>query len=100
MAHAHTDDHSSHGITDPCNDGSPENFWAHIWFIAIVVIGCGVVYQLSHIDRWMYDNNGEFLDYDAYRDNRHATTSLGSERIDPRAQGDFVTATKRVEGAK
>lgn len=81
---------------DPCGEVGPVQRWAFVWFFVMVLCGGMLTYRLATIDRWMYDNNGERLDYDAYRENRSATTSIGSERIDPRQLSSEPVAQKRA----
>lgn len=76
----HTND-----IDDPCADFGPDQRWAVVWFISVIVIGVAATYGLSKVDRFNYDTKGRFLDNEKYRQNRLATTSIGSESIDPRA---------------
>ncbi len=77
--------------TDPCADFGPTQRWALFWFVAVLLGGVTIVYKFASIDRWMYDNNAEFLDMKQYKENRVAQTSIPSESIDPRSQGDLST---------
>ncbi|MBL7662044.1 hypothetical protein JNK13_04745 [bacterium] len=72
-------------IEDPCGEFGPTQRWALVWFVAVLAIGSFATYTFSQTDRWMYDNNAEFLDYQAYRENRNAIYSLAAERVDERA---------------
>jgi len=96
----------SHGAnetsaTDPCADIGPEQRKAFIWFVAVIIIGVALSFQLASIDRWMYDNNGELFDLAKIRENRRAGTSLPSERLDERLNGNYSEAvTKLTKGTR
>lgn len=77
MAHAN--------IEDPCGEIGPDQRWAMVWFVVVVIIGACATYTLTRIDRKNYDTKGQFFDYEAYRQNRLATTTIGSDTKDPRA---------------
>lgn len=71
---------------DPCAAFGPTQRWALVWFVASILIGITLVCVLSRVDRFNYDTKGIFLDYDQYKENRRAITSIPSEEIDPRAR--------------
>lgn len=81
---------------DPCKEFGPSQKKALIWFFAVIIIGAALTWRLSKVDRWMYDNNGEYLNYEAYRDNRNAATSVAMEPGDPRKYGDITTAREKL----
>jgi hypothetical protein len=81
---------------DPCAQFGPVQKRALVWFVVIILIGSALVCKLARVDRWMYDNNGEFLNYKAYKDNRTAATSVASEPSDPRMFSDLNTARTRL----
>ena len=83
-------------VVDPCAEFGPDQRWAVVWFVLILIGGVTFVRVLSHIDEWMYAHNAEFLDYDAYADNRFSHTSIRSAPMDPRARGDLQTAYDRT----
>lgn len=78
-------------IPDPCGSFGPTQWWAVVWFLAVMIIGSKLTIFLAKSDHWMYEHNGEFLDYRAYHENRRATTSLGVEQVDERAHADYVS---------
>lgn len=55
-----------------------------LWFGAALVLGALVTIIFAQIDRRMYDTNAEVLDYQAYKENRRAASSIASESIDSR----------------
>lgn len=57
---------------------------AWVWFFSAVGIGTCMAYGLSAFDRDFFDREGHVLDYDDYRENRAASTSIKSESVDPR----------------
>ncbi len=70
---------------DPCGEFGPDQRWAVAWFVSVIIIGTAATYGLSRVDRFNYDTKGIFIDNEKYRQNRLATTSIGSETRDPRA---------------
>ncbi|MCB0346066.1 MAG: hypothetical protein KDD66_13175 [Bdellovibrionales bacterium] len=82
---------------DPCGDFGPTQKYALVWFFCVILGGVLLTMKLASIDSWMYANNGEFLDYQQYRENRRALTTIPSERVDPRQMGSIVTAEERIE---
>jgi hypothetical protein len=81
---------------DPCGASGPTQRWAYVWFLGVLLVGIPLTLQLASIDRWMYDNNGEVLDYQAYRENRTAQTNLRSESIDDRQNGELSAAEAKL----
>lgn len=81
---------------DPFASLAGERRRAIVWFIAVLVIAVVLVVRLASIDRWMYDNNAETLDYVKYRENRLGSTSIASERNDSRSQGDYSSMVSEV----
>lgn len=88
--------HDSKQLADPCAVDDRYQRQAYVWFFCVAIISTVAVYYLSSIDRWMYDTNGHYLDYDKYRENRRASTSLASERVDERRAGDFESAVEHA----
>lgn len=79
-------------VHDPCGSFGSVQRWAVVWAVGAIAVGALLTYNLSRVDNWMFQHNGEFLDYVAYRDNREAAIGIGvgADNLDPRAQGDFV----------
>ena len=71
---------------DHCAGFGANQRWALVWFLGSLVVGGSMVFVLSQVDRFNYDTKGVFFDYDQYRENRKAITSIPSEEIDPRAR--------------
>lgn len=88
-------EHNEHS-NDPCGSSGPDQRWAYIWFVGVLLIAIPLTLQLASIDRWMYDNNGEMLNYKSYRENRTAQTSLKSESIDIRQDGELTAAEAKL----
>lgn len=82
---------------DPCGEFGPTQRWALVWFIGVLLGGSALVAVLASIDNRMYTSGAEFIDWNRYRQNRTASTTIGAERIDPRTVGDIATARTRVE---
>lgn len=87
-------------LEDPCAEFTPVQRNAYIWFFGALILGGFLTYRFAVIDRWMYDNNAEFIDVAAHKQNRHAAASLESERIDPRQGGDLVTSLLTLRSAE
>lgn len=66
--------------------------WAVVWFFGAIIVGSGLTFLLSNIDHYLYNTNAEVLDYEKYRNNRSAFTSVPKEAQDPRALGDLRSA--------
>ncbi len=81
---------------DPCAEFGRTQKYALVWFFCVILGGVLLTAKLSNIDHWMYAHNGEFLDYDQYRENRQALTTVPSERVDPRQKGSIDVAIERV----
>lgn len=79
---------------DPLEGFQSENRGAAIWFVCAILFGGFLTYKLSRIDRMNYDTKGKYLNYTEYKENRLATTSLGSETKDPRASSLLSTKIK------
>ena len=85
---------------DPCGGFGPDQRWALVWFVAVLIGGITLTSQLARIDSWMWTNNAQVLDYRQYAENRETFTSLGTERVDPRARGSYSTAaSEAIEAA-
>lgn len=85
-------------VADPCGEFGPTQKWAVVWFCSVIVLGAVFIWNLSKIDRMMYDTNAEFYDYGAYRENRQAQASLRGDSFDPRSHGDLASVLKRENG--
>ena len=95
--------HHSHSVIeghDTAKWGKDQN-WAVVWFISVLVIAPIFVAFLSKVDSWLYHNNDtvevagvKLFDDVKTRANRHATTHISSERLDPRANGALEDAYK------
>ena len=81
---------------DPCAGFGPMQRSALIWFFAVIVIGALLTFNGAKLDRWMYDNNGETLNYSNYRENRGALLGIESETLDPRQRGDLFSTTEHL----
>jgi hypothetical protein len=68
---------------DSSGDLGADKF-ALVWFGSALVLGVLVTILLARIDRQMYDTNAEVLDYQAYKENRRAASSIASESSDSR----------------
>lgn len=79
-------------VQDPCAEFGPNQRWALVWFLAIVFGGIVLVTQFARMDSWMWENNADFMDWKAYKENRIAHTTIPSERTDHRSAGDYSTA--------
>ena len=84
-------------IQDPCAEFGPRQRAALTWFVAVLVLGSLAVTYLAGIDRWMYDNNAEMLDWTKYKENRQAFSSVASERSDPRSRGDYSSNASQLK---
>ena len=89
--------HSS--AADPCSDFTFVQRNALIWFFCAIALGLIVTVKFSAMDRWMYDNNAEFIDTKALKENRVASGSIRSETLDPRQGGDLVNALSKMQPA-
>jgi|GEM_PF-5228766 len=83
-------------LVDPCGDFTSVQRNAIIWFVTVVALGLFVVSRFTMMDRWMYDNNAEFHDPAALKENRYATGAIQSERLDPRQGGDMMTSLAKM----
>ena len=81
---------------DPCAEFGPAQKAALVWFIAVILLGIPLVVTLCGIDTKMYAAKGRFLDFETYKENRMAFTSIGSENFDERAQGGYSVAAAEV----
>lgn len=80
-------------LKDPCAEFGPAQRNAILWFL-FIIIGFGIVVsQLARLDSWMYVNDAETLDYDKYRENRTAQSTVPSEGMDIRANGTFPSSS-------
>ena len=79
----------SEQLKDPCGEFGPAQKWAVVWFIAVIIFGSVMTYQLSKIDSHLYHTNAEYLNMADYKENRLSQTTIASERFDPRAHGDY-----------
>ena len=77
---------------DPCAEFTPVQRNAYIWFFGALLLGGFLTFKFAKTDRWMYDNNAEFINVTAHKEIRHASSALESERIDPRQGGDLVSS--------
>ncbi len=91
---------SSEDSLDPCGEFGPTQRWALVWFFGAIAIGAFLTVKLATFDRGYYDSDGYVLDYDVYAENRGAFTSVGTERVDPRARGSYGAAAKRAASAE
>lgn len=82
---------------NPCGSWGTDQSLAVVWFVAIIVIGVGLTIALRNTDLYNYNTNGEFFDYDAYKENRRAQTLIASDNIDKRSQGDLVTTKNNLK---
>ncbi len=80
------------GVIDPCGEFGPAQRSAVVWFVVTLIGGVLLTARLSGIDAWMYATNAQVLDFEKYKENRAAFTSLASERSDPRSRGDIGSA--------
>lgn len=87
---------STKEIADPCGEFGPTQRWALVWFFAAIAFGSFLTFKLACFDRGYYDSDGYVLDYTAYSENRSAATTIGVERVDPRARGTYSTAVTRA----
>ncbi|MDD2941591.1 MAG: hypothetical protein PHC51_01360 [bacterium] len=67
-----------------CANSKCGQAFAWVWFFSVIVIGSVGTYFLANIDAYLYSVKGRVLDYDAYRENRMASSSLGRDILDPR----------------
>ncbi len=77
---------------DPCAIDNPASRWAFVWFFCVIIGGGFFVYKLYQADTWMYVNNGQFLNYDDYRSNRSAQTSVAVGHVDSRRFPKLTTS--------
>ncbi len=82
---------------DPCGSFGPVQKKAVLWSVCAIIAGTIFCARFMGLDRWMYDNDADILDYTAYDENRTAQTELGSERLDSRQAGGLSDAVKRLE---
>ena len=82
---------------DPLAKYGSNQRYALVWFFGILIIGGGLTYVLSNIDEHLYKTDGQVLNYDKYKENREALSSIKSETQDLRADGDYVTTIKQLE---
>lgn len=76
----------SQSLEDPCGEFGATQRAAALWMCVVIIVGLGLTFFLTGVDRKFYDSKGQFLDYSLYKDNRSASTSIGSEQIDERTQ--------------
>lgn len=88
---------ASHHATsdDPCKEFGPTQKWALVWFFSVILIGCAVVYNFARIDRFMYDSNAEYYNYQSYHENRLSQSTIRGDSVDPRSHGDSVSVVRR-----
>lgn len=87
-------------IIDGCGDWGPEQNWATIWFVVVVLIGIIATLWFSGIDHYMYVTDAEVIDYRAMRENRMASTLVGSGNKDSRSSGDLASVRESVSGQR
>ena len=92
-------DNSNKYEVDPCGDFGPTQRWALVWFCAVLIGGSLFTYKLASTDRWMYDNNAQYLEMDSYKENRTAATTIIRDAGDSRAQGSYGVAKQRALAA-
>ena len=85
------------GCEDPCAEFGATQRWAFVWMVFAIVFGSFLTYRLALQDRWMYDNNGEFLDYTSYKENRRTFSSLASDGVDPRKKSNLAALEKVLQ---
>ncbi len=85
---------------DPCGDFGPDQKWAVVWLVLVLILGTFGVYKASRLDEWMYTHNAQFLDYDKYEENRKSASSIPMGEVDPRAKGGLDVARDRVAAAQ
>ncbi len=83
--------------TDPCASWGIDQKLAVVWFVIIIAIGVGLTTALKNTDSYNYNHNGEFFDYKAYKENRLSQSSIPSDDIDKRAQGDIVSTQNNLK---
>lgn len=81
---------------DPCGDFGPDQKWAVVWLVLVLILGSFGVYQASNLDEWMYQNNAQVLDYEKYDENRSSASNLPMGDLDPRAKGGLNVARSRI----
>jgi hypothetical protein len=91
---------ASSNSNDPCAEFTSVQRNALIWFVVVIGLGLFLTTRFALIDRWMYDNNAEFLDPAAKKENRYAQGAIQSERLDPRQGGDLMTAIAKTNPSK
>ena len=89
----------AHDHADPLAVEGPYLKKAYVWFVVVAVIASVMTWKFSQIDRRFYDSEGKYLDYNEYRENRTAATSLPSERIDERRVHSLTSNAHHAEGA-
>jgi hypothetical protein len=87
-------EHSS--VTDPCGEYGPTQRWAIVWFFSVIALGLALIYTFRNTDAYMFHSNAEFFHYDTYRESRVAQASIGSDTVDERSRGDYVTAVSSL----
>lgn len=83
-------------VHDPCGEFGPVQRSAVVWFLVMTIGGMLLTARLCGIDAWMYANNAQILDFDKYRENRAAFTSLPSESGDARSRGSYGAALDQL----
>lgn len=79
-------------IVDPCAEIGPNQRWAFVWFVAILIIGTVATVKFAGMDKWMWEHNADWMDWDKYKENRVAHTTIPSERNDRGSEGDYASA--------
>lgn len=82
---------SEENIKDPCGEFGPTQFWAVVWTVCVIAIGSFMTYKLACIDSRQYETKGEYLNIPALKQNRRATTSIASERVDSRQKASYTS---------
>lgn len=90
------DEHKTAAAEDPCAGVGPAQRLAYVWFLSLLVIGICLTATLTRIDRFNYDTKGRFLDFVEYKENRTATGSIKSERMDPRMKSELSAQRARL----
>lgn len=85
-------EHATSEHYDPCGEFGPTQRWATIWFFAVIAIAVGAIYTLRNTDYYNYRTNGEFFNYDSYRQNRFGQNGIRSDSLDARADGRYGRA--------
>lgn len=88
---------SENNNVDPCGSWGIDQKLAVVWFFIVIAIGVGLTTALKNTDEYNYSHNGEFFDYKAYKENRLSQSSIASDNIDKRTQGDIVTTKNNLK---